>query len=643
MQSGNGHSNNGVTMFDPIEWKSFPVWNQANLDKMLTRSFEQGALPKLALSLKERNAKYQFERTLVFERLLAEYPLSMGEIVKEAIIDIPPNLRGKIWAALLGVYGVSEAGYDAIDKENETPTDRQLDLDIPRCHQYNELLSSQVGHGKLRRILKTWINTEEGQLVYWQEFLKANNSDAIQKAMIKFKILISFLDCTLSTFLHSLGITPEMFAIPWFITMFSHLFPLDKVYHLWDTFLTGPSDLYIYAGYAILIQLRDALLGKDFSGCMLLFSELPSIDVEKCVTDAVLAYQEIPPSLIGEKSVMEGVDCLSGRISLADFSVMERWSLLLDARPSASFFKGHLQASVNIDTATESASVVLKIMAQRFRFTVIIGDHIDQTKSIADTLVLAEVSRVSCSELSIANSKPILFSFRQTYVGANYALQELLTRMPNFMPYSLITYGTGSGAGLWAANELWSATLQSAVIVDNSNDNLNMVETLARMQKVPYFNNLIMRRLLSYAGELLKQERHDLVMASDVLKTITSDEERRRLVDKLWKMTSKIMVLIESNGEEGFKVISDIREHLRGKLSESTPPHFVAPVFNTSFLCSHTFSNMSFTTKSVHIKQNVQCWKVRQPFDGAHFQLGRMLLRQRQMVVLTTWGANTLT
>lgn len=36
--------------------------------------------------------------------------------------------------------------YDELDKVTTTPTDRQIDVDIPRCHQYHQLLSSPEGH-----------------------------------------------------------------------------------------------------------------------------------------------------------------------------------------------------------------------------------------------------------------------------------------------------------------------------------------------------------------------------------------------------------------------------------------------------------------------------------------------------------------
>lgn len=43
----------------------------------------------------------------------------------------------------------------------------QIEVDIPRCHQYNELLSSKEGHLKLKRVLKAWVISHP-EYVYWQ-------------------------------------------------------------------------------------------------------------------------------------------------------------------------------------------------------------------------------------------------------------------------------------------------------------------------------------------------------------------------------------------------------------------------------------------------------------------------------------------
>jgi TBC domain-containing protein kinase-like protein len=51
------------------------------------------------------------------------------------VIDIPPVVRGEVWATVLGVDAALLARYDSVDKDALAPIDGQLDRDIPRCHQ----------------------------------------------------------------------------------------------------------------------------------------------------------------------------------------------------------------------------------------------------------------------------------------------------------------------------------------------------------------------------------------------------------------------------------------------------------------------------------------------------------------------------
>ena len=77
-------------------------------------------------------------------------------------------MRGPVWAALLGIQGDPQVTFAVFDRDIATAMDHQLKLDIPRCHQYHELLSSSCGHEKLRRVLKAWVVSETGSHVYWQ-------------------------------------------------------------------------------------------------------------------------------------------------------------------------------------------------------------------------------------------------------------------------------------------------------------------------------------------------------------------------------------------------------------------------------------------------------------------------------------------
>uniref|UniRef100_A0A673TFW6 TBC1 domain containing kinase n=1 Tax=Suricata suricatta TaxID=37032 RepID=A0A673TFW6_SURSU len=301
--------------------------DQANLPHS-NSSNELSAAATLPLIIRERDTEYQLNRIILFDRLLKAYPYKKNQIWKEARVDIPPLMRGLTWAALLGVEGAIHAKYDAIDKDTPIPTDRQIEVDIPRCHQYDELLSSPEGHAKFRRVLKAWV-VSHPDLVYWQgldslcapflylnfnnealayacmsafipkylyNFFLKDNSHVIQEYLTVFSQMIAFHDPELSNHLNEIGFIPDLYAIPWFLTMFTHVFPLHKIFHLWDTLLLGNSSFPFCIGVAILQQLRDRLLANGFNECILLFSDLPEIDIERCVRESINLFCWTPKS-----------------------------------------------------------------------------------------------------------------------------------------------------------------------------------------------------------------------------------------------------------------------------------------------------------------------------------------------------------
>lgn len=286
------------------------------------------ATEELPLVIREKDVEYQFHRIILFERLLDGYPSTRNRIIKEARVDIPPFVRARVWAALLNITGDVVNRYERMDKVRVTPTDRQIEVDIPRCHQYNNLLSSPTGHDKLKSVLKAWVISHP-QLVYWQgldslaapfvflnfnnealaysclsafipkylfNFFLKDNSAIIQEYLAVFKQLIAFHDPDLYNHLEEIEFQPELYAIPWFLTMFSHVFPLQKIFYLWDTLLLGTSMLPLCIGVAILQQFREQLLSYGFNDCILLFSDMPTIDIEKCVKESIKLFNHTPPS-----------------------------------------------------------------------------------------------------------------------------------------------------------------------------------------------------------------------------------------------------------------------------------------------------------------------------------------------------------
>nr|CAD7417893.1 unnamed protein product [Timema poppensis] len=363
----------------------------------------------LPLIIRERDTEYQFHRVVLYDRLLMGYPYKKASILKEARKDVPPIFRGDIWAALLEVAGNMEDLYISIDKETPTHMDRQIEVDIPRCHQYDELLSSCEGHKKFKRVLKAWV-VSHPQYVYWQgldslcapflflnfnkeyqayacfsafipkylhNFFLKDNSAIIQEYLAKFSHLIVFHDPALANHLASINFIPELFAIPWFLTMFSHVFPLHKIFHLWDKLLLGDASFPLYIGLSILEQLRDTLLESGFNECILLFSDLPEIDIERCVTNSIELYCSTPRSVTYRQHELSLTtsDSESSQLEISPITVAELQSefcprisaadvldlldmnhakfsrpkvVVVDIRPPDEFHRGAVPGSINI-------------------------------------------------------------------------------------------------------------------------------------------------------------------------------------------------------------------------------------------------------------------------------------------------------
>lgn len=423
----------------------------------------------LPLTIRETTVDYQFHRIVLFQRLLEGYPYTRDRIIREARIDIPPLLRGKIWAALLGVQGDIQGTYDAIDKESFTQTDRQIEVDIPRCHQYDALLSSPAAHRKFKRVLKAWV-VSHPDLVYWQgldslcapflslhfndealaysclvafvpkylhNFFLKDNSAIIQEYLAVFSQLIAFHDPELFNHLHESGFIPELYAIPWFLTMFCHVFPLKKIFHLWDSLLLGSSSYPLCIGVAILEQLRDQLLSFGFNECILLFSDMPVVDMDRVVRDAKRVFCTTPrtasmrrhdrlfadPKAKLEKEFIPLPQLkaeICPRISAQDLlhiceindngatSPKRKRGLVMDVRPADEFACGQLPESVNIpynqafleEGGLAPSASASTLNSFKGRIIVVVGNRANYPAKVGAELVKLGFSRVCVLEES---------------------------------------------------------------------------------------------------------------------------------------------------------------------------------------------------------------------------------------------------
>ncbi|KAE9414229.1 hypothetical protein Angca_007708, partial [Angiostrongylus cantonensis] len=401
--------------------------------------------PEVVL-LPDKNIR-QASRMRLIGHLLASRFYKLEELLQSVARDVPPMRRADVWCALLDVRTSDEWNFFHCNTLSVHTSDRQLDVDIPRCHQYEELMTSPAAHYSLRRLLKAWLLSHP-QYVYWQgcdslaapflllyfnrlptalacltafirkylnNFFLKDNSAVIQEQLAVFNHLLAFVDAKLFTRLVSMEFYPELFAIPWFLTCFAHVLPIYKLFHVWDQLLQRDSSFPLFIGLAILRQLRQTLIESSFNDAILLFSDLPDLSMEVVVADSIAYYDRVPPSCAFRSHAVSsdshlppprGLPCSlqnmaaelkkwkCPRISREEFAwrVIDELILVIDIRPQIEFGRGCVLRSINYPNVNDSSLLnIAEPMrtAQRNQHPICIvgGKDMDITRKFSGQLV----------------------------------------------------------------------------------------------------------------------------------------------------------------------------------------------------------------------------------------------------------------
>ncbi|VDM96316.1 unnamed protein product [Thelazia callipaeda] len=360
-------------------------------------------------------------RMLILRRLLLSYPFKKSLIFGECHHDIPPLYRANVWSALLSINGDLEKRFLSVDTFSPHASDRQLLVDIPRCHQYDDLMASTAAHRKLKRLLKAWLLLHKNY-VYWQgldsltaPFLVLNFSRLEYLAV--FYHLLAFMDAPLYVHLSRMDFRPELFAIPWFLTCFAHILPLHKLFHVWDALLLSDSSFPLFVGISIMEQLRTRLITSHFNDAILLFSDLPDINMERLVQNSLNYYHDVPSSCtfrqhaskhVREEYIMKHYSLTElstfccPRISAVDVRRLTQHSslLVIDVRPQYEYSRGAIVGSVNLPAYSEDDTLdIIKtalLNAQSVGHVIVIVDneHLQRAKKISSLCVLEGYNRV---------------------------------------------------------------------------------------------------------------------------------------------------------------------------------------------------------------------------------------------------------
>ncbi|GMR34089.1 hypothetical protein PMAYCL1PPCAC_04284, partial [Pristionchus mayeri] len=393
-----------------------------------------GAMPvwregeeRLPVVVKEKDVSYQAARMSLLSHLLSSHAFTQlqqpGLLQAAVAADVPPLRRAGVWRALLDVSPLDAEEFAALDTVSPHTSDRQLEVDIPRCHQYEEVMTSPSAHYKLKRLLKAWLEAHP-RYVYWQgldslaapflllnfenlplalacmtsfidrylrDFFLKDNSHIIQEYLAVFNHLISFVDASLYTCLAEMDFFPELYAIPWFLTCFAHVLPLHKLLHVWDALLRAETSFPLFVGVSVLLELRPSLIGASFNDVILLFSDLPDLQIDRILSDTTELYGRVPRSCvhlaqrreeghtITEYTAGQLKSFCCARLSREDLIdlVHKEAVAIVDVRSPPEFHRGSVVRSINypnVDDETMGSIRTLLETAQQNRHPICIVD-----------------------------------------------------------------------------------------------------------------------------------------------------------------------------------------------------------------------------------------------------------------------------
>jgi hypothetical protein len=220
----------------------------------------------------------------------------------------------------------------------------QLSKDIPRCHSYHTELSRPLYARRFVRVLMAWTMASKERM-YWQgldsmcapilllyknealacvvlekivdtflpDIFIMNNHVALQERLLGLQHILTFLDPILSNHLLNIGVTPNLYAISWLLTMFAHVLKIDLVFQVWDVLLSlsctinrnrrnnVAQGLPVVFAAVLLCRLRGFLLSENFASTTVFLTSLPC-PMEEIVSDVLrtmpLACKIIPNSVL---------------------------------------------------------------------------------------------------------------------------------------------------------------------------------------------------------------------------------------------------------------------------------------------------------------------------------------------------------
>lgn len=141
--------------------------------------------------------------------------------------------------------------------------------------------------------------------------------------------------------------------------------------------------------------------------------------------------------------------------------------------------------------------------------------------------------------------------------GAVYTVLKNCFDIYGFKIDSVLDVGAGTGAGTWAVRSF--VNLENAVCLEREDVMRSLGESLMKETEIGELQNVRWEKFDLVTSEM--EYKADLVICSYVLNEL-SDEDKQIALDKLWKATNKILLIIEPGTPKAFSEIKELRAFL---------------------------------------------------------------------------------
>jgi ribosomal protein RSM22 (predicted rRNA methylase) len=156
-----------------------------------------------------------------------------------------------------------------------------------------------------------------------------------------------------------------------------------------------------------------------------------------------------------------------------------------------------------------------------------------------------------------------------TYAAVRASFTAVAQARPDFAPKTALDIGAGPGTALWAAADCWP-DLADALVVEASPVFRACADELAAQARLPR----VTWRIADVAREIIDCEPRDLVTLAYMLGEL-APSARPSLLERLWRVTTDTLVIVEPGTPAGWQRILAARRELveRGAYVVAPCPH----------------------------------------------------------------------